>query len=52
MLQRRRPQALSQRQSHALQEALAFARDLMAQADESGGIDYYDRWGNKICLKC
>ncbi len=47
----RRAQALPLRQSQALQDALAFARALMAQADEDGAVDYYDRWGNKICLK-
>ncbi len=48
---RRQPKALPRQQSQALREALAFARALMEQADEQGAIDYYDRWGNKICLK-
>lgn len=42
---------LGSQQSAALRRAVAFARAVMAEADAGGQIDYYDRWGNKVCLK-
>jgi hypothetical protein len=44
-------QSLVPQQSLALRQAVAFAKAVMAQADDQGRVDYYDRWGNKVCLK-
>lgn len=44
-------QSLDPQQSLALRQAVAFAKAVMAQADDQGRVDYYDRWGNKVCLK-
>jgi hypothetical protein len=43
--------SLGKQQSAALRQAVAFARAVMAKADAQGKVDYYDRWGNKVCLK-
>ncbi len=43
--------SLDKQQSVALRQAVAFAKAVMAKADAQGQVDYYDRWGNKVCLK-
>lgn len=45
------PPQQSADQGAALRQAVAFARAVMAEADRNGDINYYDRWGNKVCLK-